>query len=257
MRGTTSPRLVLELACARVLLPGASTDEGAMLARLDRLEKRLSVSAPAAAPAPAPAAPAPAPAADVTDAPADAEPAEVAPPEASPPPSAAEVPAAAPVVAAGGVDLHALRRLWDDVLDAVKQRNRSDAQLASVDARTVTLSFNNAAIARNFDTNGKSDFFRAALREIAGIDLQVKVVSDRSPAPRSTPADRADDEPEPAVPPRPTEPSPAVVVDVTEAAGEGVSLDDEAVDTDAESADVVALMKSGFDATVIGEIDDA
>src|SRR5205823_7577897 len=48
MRGTTSPRLVLELACARVLLPAASTDEAALLARLDRLEKRLSVTAPAA-----------------------------------------------------------------------------------------------------------------------------------------------------------------------------------------------------------------
>jgi hypothetical protein len=47
------------------------------------------------------------------------------------------------------------------------------------------------------------------------------------------------------------------VVDVTEPGGDGASLDDEAVDTDAESADVVALVKSGFDATVIGEIDDA
>src|SRR3954449_4743645 len=44
MRGTTSPRLVLELACARVLLPAASDDSTALLARLDRLEKRLSVT---------------------------------------------------------------------------------------------------------------------------------------------------------------------------------------------------------------------
>src|SRR4029077_17225869 len=53
MRGTTSPRLVLELACARILLPGASADAAALLARLDRLERRLSV-APAPAPMPPP-----------------------------------------------------------------------------------------------------------------------------------------------------------------------------------------------------------
>src|SRR3954465_9496557 len=84
MRGTTSPRLVLELACARVLLPGAASDTSALLARLDRLEKRLSVAPPAAkagagagatpAPAPAPpAAPVSPVAAPVAAAPAAAE----------------------------------------------------------------------------------------------------------------------------------------------------------------------------------------
>ena len=41
MRGTTSPRLLLELMCAQVLLPGASTGEKALAARLERLERRL------------------------------------------------------------------------------------------------------------------------------------------------------------------------------------------------------------------------
>ncbi|GAA2719237.1 DNA polymerase III subunit gamma and tau [Actinocorallia aurantiaca] len=39
MRGATSPRLLLELICARILLPGAYNDEAALLARLDRLER--------------------------------------------------------------------------------------------------------------------------------------------------------------------------------------------------------------------------
>jgi DNA polymerase III subunit gamma/tau len=51
MRGTTSPRLVLELACARVLLPGAASDTSALLARLERLERRLLATNPADAPA--------------------------------------------------------------------------------------------------------------------------------------------------------------------------------------------------------------
>ena len=43
MRGATAPRLQLELMCARVLLPGADTDERGLVARLDRLERRLSI----------------------------------------------------------------------------------------------------------------------------------------------------------------------------------------------------------------------
>src|SRR4029077_8904703 len=36
MRGATSPRLLLELMCAQVLLPGAATDEKSLPARLER-----------------------------------------------------------------------------------------------------------------------------------------------------------------------------------------------------------------------------
>ncbi len=103
MRGTTSPRLVLELACARVLLPAASSDNAALLHRLDRLEKRLSVAgppaetaAPAATPAPPPVAPAlaseqaPAPP-SATQTPAAQTPAAQAPAAQAP---AAQAPAA-------------------------------------------------------------------------------------------------------------------------------------------------------------------
>ena len=70
MRGATAPRLLLELICARVLLPAADHGTDGLAARLDRLERRMSVTgtpAPAAAqphqPAPARPAPAAAPAA--------------------------------------------------------------------------------------------------------------------------------------------------------------------------------------------------
>ncbi|NEA27579.1 DNA polymerase III subunit gamma and tau [Actinomadura bangladeshensis] len=42
MRGATSPRLLLELICARILLPAAYDDESSMFARLDRLERQAS-----------------------------------------------------------------------------------------------------------------------------------------------------------------------------------------------------------------------
>ena len=56
MRGATSPRLLLELVCAQVLLPAASTDEKSLLARLERLE-----SGRRGTPAPLPASPPPPP----------------------------------------------------------------------------------------------------------------------------------------------------------------------------------------------------
>ena len=57
MRGTTAPRLHLELMCARVLLPGADVDDRGLHARLDRLERRIGVTKAHRKPA-APATPA-------------------------------------------------------------------------------------------------------------------------------------------------------------------------------------------------------
>ncbi|MBX9397202.1 DNA polymerase III subunit gamma and tau [Streptomyces sp. TRM72054] len=51
MRGATSPRLQLELICARVLLPAAYGDERSVMARLDRLERGVNFSTGAGAPA--------------------------------------------------------------------------------------------------------------------------------------------------------------------------------------------------------------
>ncbi|MGQ9406378.1 DNA polymerase III subunits gamma/tau [Mycolicibacterium gilvum] len=103
MRGATAPRLLLEVVCARLLLPSASDTEAALLQRVERIETRLDLSIPAsdeivaAAPAvprkqfvrrseAAPAAsPAPTP-------PAPAQP-PATPPPATPPPAPAPPPA--------------------------------------------------------------------------------------------------------------------------------------------------------------------
>jgi DNA polymerase III subunit gamma/tau len=54
MRGATSPRLLLELMCAQVLLPAAATDERSLLARLERLEAGAAPVAASVPVAPAP-----------------------------------------------------------------------------------------------------------------------------------------------------------------------------------------------------------
>ena len=56
MRGATAPRLLLEVVCARLLLPSASDTESALLQRLERIETRLDMSIPADATAAAPSA---------------------------------------------------------------------------------------------------------------------------------------------------------------------------------------------------------
>ncbi|MFF5807907.1 DNA polymerase III subunit gamma and tau [Streptomyces sp. NPDC012746] len=129
MRGATSPRLQLELICARVLLPAAFDDERSFQARLDRLERGGMAAAAMAAPhagapamgyVPGPEAHGMAPAGPgggvaaaraavrgpgpEESAPAAPEPvpapAPVAPAPAQPAPAAASAPAAAPAASA-------------------------------------------------------------------------------------------------------------------------------------------------------------
>ncbi|MGY1975730.1 DNA polymerase III subunit gamma and tau [Nocardia gipuzkoensis] len=58
MRGATAPRLLLEVVCARMLLPSVSDTESATLQRLERLERGVAGGSFAAAPAASsPAAP--------------------------------------------------------------------------------------------------------------------------------------------------------------------------------------------------------
>ncbi|MET8909418.1 DNA polymerase III subunit gamma and tau [Micromonospora sp. NPDC004551] len=57
MRGTTAPRLLLELICARMLLPGVDDSSGGLLQRLERMERRLTLGGAAPPPAAAGSAP--------------------------------------------------------------------------------------------------------------------------------------------------------------------------------------------------------
>ncbi|WJK41248.1 DNA polymerase III subunit gamma and tau [Solwaraspora sp. WMMA2056] len=162
MRGTTAPRLLLELVCARMLLPGAEDSTGALLQRLERMERRLAAGVPvgggdltAAPPAAVPAAPPVAMAAPtappVAVAPPTAGPsAPAAPPAAAPVPETASVPAPAapprrPVApeavmpdpatpdpapapaVPGTLDAAGVRRAWDQILAMVGNRSKRAA----------------------------------------------------------------------------------------------------------------------------------
>ncbi|MFC4397618.1 DNA polymerase III subunit gamma and tau [Arthrobacter sedimenti] len=96
MTGATSPRLHLELLCARILLPSSEQNERGMAARIDRVERRLNYAGNDVG---APAAPAPADQATVPS----ARTAAAATPTAAPaaPAGQATAPAGAPGPASG------------------------------------------------------------------------------------------------------------------------------------------------------------
>jgi DNA polymerase-3 subunit gamma/tau len=208
MRGTTAPRLVLELLCARMLLPDAAADSAAILQRLERLERRLGAAgAPAEAPAPQPR-PEPAPARPAAEAPPALrvvreapQPASAPPPPAvQPPPPRAEPPAATPAEPAppappaatvvGEIDGATLRRLWPEVLDVVKaasKRTRAlleTAQVASVVGDAVTLNAP-AALARMINEDSNAGLVRTALTQVLGGRWSVEAKPEGGPVPES------------------------------------------------------------------------
>lgn len=101
MRGNAAPRLQLELICARVMLPGAYSDELSLQARLDKLERRAASGGFAVAGGPVVTAPMVA-AAQSVQVPAVSEVPQVAPPApVQPTPVPVPAPTPAPAQPAG------------------------------------------------------------------------------------------------------------------------------------------------------------
>ncbi len=230
MRGATAPRLLLELLCARVLLPGADHTSEGVMARLERLERRMDVTggpaptvaapAPAAAPIPGPAA---APAPVRADAPAPPPPVpsparDEGPPPPPPmptsvpegPPAVAEpVPATAAAAGAddqvaqqpagprGGLSLVDVRRLWPDILEQTKNRRRlawmvlsQHAHVVDVDGTRLTVGFANAGARDSFVNGGCDEILRQAAIDVVGMDWRVESIVDPSGAAAEAPVVR-------------------------------------------------------------------
>jgi DNA polymerase III subunit gamma/tau len=218
MRGATAPRLLLELICARVLLPGADHSTDGIQARLDRLERRLTIAADSSVPHPdpvrreaeAPAAPTsapveatrplsppvqPTPVSESASDPASgtAEPAQSTPvtsPSQAAPPSVTSAPAA--------LSLVDVRRLWPDIVEATKTRRRvtwihltQHAQVVAVDGTTLTLGFSNAGAKESFVGGGSAEIVREAAIDIVGTDWQVEAIVDPGAGPDVTMPDSA------------------------------------------------------------------
>ncbi|THV21742.1 DNA polymerase III subunit gamma and tau [Glycomyces paridis] len=231
MRGATAPRLLLELACVRAILPGSDESMAGLMQRLETLEQRAAGAAfaeprpvaaaprpePQAAPSvPSPSVPAPAApvAASAPSAPAtppwDDEPAAPQPPAAPPaaepePPQARPEPV--PVADAAGPGAASIRRQWDRIMMAVKDKKRttaallSEATVADATDNEVVLAFKHSFHAENLQKEPAYGIVVGVLGEVLGgtwkVRCEVGEVANlpkagTAPAPRaSAPAARA------------------------------------------------------------------
>ncbi len=202
MRGATAPRLILELICGRMLLPGGDNSEAGMLSRIERLERVENISTPASSPTP-PAA------SKISKAVKDEViPKVVAEKEATEGDSKEAVPESPKVasekqdkpVSSGtkSFDIAGLRRLWPDVIENVKKRRRltwsllsASAQIVAVDDKLITIGIVNAGARDSFVRSESDEILRQAFIEIVGIDRKIEVVVDASIDTTSTPEARA------------------------------------------------------------------
>jgi DNA polymerase III subunit gamma/tau len=170
MRGATAPRLLLEVVCARLLLPSASDAESALLQRVERIETRLDISIPA--PAGASAEPAAQPAAPPSRPPRPAAPSE-AKPQAEPTP--------------GEPNAAAVRTMWPTVRDKVRQRSRTTevmlagATVHAVEDNTLVLTHNSAPLAKRLSEQRNADVIAEALKDALGVNWRVRCEAGAAP----------------------------------------------------------------------------
>jgi DNA polymerase-3 subunit gamma/tau len=201
MRGATAPRLILELICGRMLLPGGDNTEAGMLSRIERLERVENISTPApSSPTPVKAT-VPSPAPKIADAPKAAEkpePVVLAEKEAAVEDFKEALPKSSKAASSQPIDIAGLRRLWPDVIENVKKRRRltwsllsASAQIVAVDEKLITIGIVNAGARDSFVRSESDEILRQAFIEIVGIDRKIEVVVDASIDTTSTPEARA------------------------------------------------------------------
>jgi len=196
MRGATAPRLLLEVVCARLLLPSASDAESALVHRIERIETRLDMSIPQDAHA-APAA-APAPQRRTRVAEPEPEPAPAPPPRAAEP---APAPEQAPVP--GELNAAAVRTMWPTVREKVRQRSRttevmlSGATVHALEGDTLVLTHASAPLAKRLCEQRNADVIAEALKDALGVNWRVRCDAGGPPPADAHPADRDEDEPPP------------------------------------------------------------
>ncbi len=197
MKGATPTRLQLELVSARLLLPGAEHDVHGIQSRLDRLERRLAIGT-AAASTPAAAEPAATPAGTPASRPVDAAAtaADAVPPEgpvashAPPPAPQPAEPVAQPAVAQPSVA--DVRRMWPDLLEAVKGVRRytwtllsGNAQVAGLEGSRLTVALANAGARDAFVRSGSDEILRQSLIDVLGVDWRVEAIVDPTASARA------------------------------------------------------------------------
>ena len=201
MRGATAPRLLLELICGRILLPGA--DDAGLVARVERLERVGAMVSEVNAKPQQAVVPVSEPISKTKVAPVPDKP--MSEPKAKP--QEAVVPAKPEVKEpitkpSGPIDIAGLRRFWPEVIENVKKRRRltwsllsASAQVLSVDEKVITIGIVNAGARDSFTRSGSDEILREAFIDVTGMDRKIECVVDatvNAPAHGRTDEDPAD-----------------------------------------------------------------
>ncbi len=197
MRGATAPRLILELICGRILLPGTDTTERGMLSRIERLERAESISIPAAASAPAVKVAEPRSVKGEEAVLTGQDDSKKVLPEASVPIKTADPVKAPSPEKNTTIDVSGLRRIWPDVIEEVKKKRRltwsllsSSAHIVAMDDKTITIGIVNPGARDSFLRSESDVILRQAFVDVVGVDKKIEVIVDPS-IDTNTPAARA------------------------------------------------------------------
>ena len=168
MSGATSPKLHLELMCAKVLVPSSNQTEVGSLARLDRLERRIGVGGSQVA----------TPAAPVIEKPA-AAPVSSSKPAAAP--TADKVSQVSAPAGIGGITFTQFRNSWPDILSLVNKKSKAAWMVAfalsviDYSDDVLTLKFLSQKDLDSFKNSGDaSEVLRSAIMEVFGVQVKFK-----------------------------------------------------------------------------------
>jgi len=187
MRGATPPRLILELICGQMMLP--TGDNANITARIEKLEKSSSLVTPTNQTAPVMTQSAPSKEAksvkEVVDKIVDDKPVVNKPVQNK---------------SSGSIDITSLRRMWPQVIDAVKGKRRltwsllaTSAQILSLDDENITIGIVNSGARDSFVRSESDVILSDTFEEVTGVRRKIVATVDSSVA--VTTMTRADEDP--------------------------------------------------------------
>jgi DNA polymerase-3 subunit gamma/tau len=184
MTGATSPKLHLELMCAKILVPAANATEIGSLARIERLERRIGIGGEAPA----------APVIAKTN------------PTAAVPVVEAATPTTPIDVVATGITIAQVRESWQRILDEVAKKSKRAYMVAyaidvmAVEGDVLTLRFASNYDLENFKGEvGAPDVLRKAIENEFGVVFKFKPLMEvkaEAPVTASSPVVTVEPEPE-------------------------------------------------------------
>jgi DNA polymerase III subunit gamma/tau len=191
MRGATPPRLILELVCGQMMLP--QTNDAAVTARLEKLERGVISKAPTAEVKAAKSEPAQ----NNVKAELKVESKPVMPGKSEPVKVESNANNHKP---SGVADIATLRRLWPQVIENVKGKRRltwsllaTSAQILSVDDENISIGIVNAGARDSFVRSESDVILSNAFEEVVGVRRKIVASVDSSVA--TTTMARSDEDP--------------------------------------------------------------